>query len=68
MDLSATSNLRRRGHRIGLEVANHNFPHFVRHPQTGHALGADAELLPALQPVFHDREHPSRLVLPLVPR
>jgi hypothetical protein len=25
-------------------------------------------MLPALQTIFHDREHPSRLVLPIVPR
>ena len=32
------------------------------------ALGVDAEMLPAMQTIFHDREHLSRLVLPIVPR
>ena len=68
IDLCATSNLFRAGHRIGLEVASSNFPRFDRNPQTGHAFGADSELRPAMQTVFHDREHPSRLVLPIVPR
>jgi predicted acyl esterase len=39
-----------------------------RNLNTGHELGADAEMRPALQTIFHDREHPSRLVLPVVPR
>ena len=53
---------------IGLEVSSSNFPRFDRNLNTGHELGADAEMLPALQTIFHDREHPSRLVLPIVPR
>ena len=68
INLWATSNLFRRGHRIGLEVSSSNFPRFDRNLNTGHELGADAEMLPAMQTIFHDREHPSRLVLPIVPR
>jgi putative CocE/NonD family hydrolase len=68
IDLWATSNLFREGHRIGLEVSSSNFPRFDRNLNTGHELGADAEMRPALQTVFHDAERPSRLVLPIVPR
>ncbi|HEY7030500.1 MAG TPA: CocE/NonD family hydrolase [Thermomicrobiales bacterium] len=68
IDLWATSNLFRRGHRIALEVSSSNFPRFDRNPNTGAELGADAELRPALQSIYHDREHPSRLTLPIVPR
>jgi putative CocE/NonD family hydrolase len=68
IDLWATSNLFRQGHRIGLEVSSSNFPRFDRNPNTGHDLGADAEMQPAIQTIFHDAERPSRLVLPIVPR
>jgi uncharacterized protein len=68
INLWATSNLFRRGHRIALEVTSSNFPRFDRNPNTGHELGADAELRPALQTIYHDRERPSRLTLPIVPR
>ena len=68
IDLWATSNLFRAGHRIGLEVSSSNFPRFDRNLNTGHELGADAEMLPAIQTVYHDRDRPSRLVLPIVPR
>jgi putative CocE/NonD family hydrolase len=68
IDLWATSNLFRAGHRIGLEVSSSNFPRFDRNLNTGHDLGADAEMRPAIQTIFHDAEHPSRLVLPIVAR
>jgi putative CocE/NonD family hydrolase len=68
IDLWATSNLFKAGHRIALEVSSSNFPRFDRNLNTGHELGADAEMRPAVQTVFHDAERPSRLVLPVAPR
>jgi putative CocE/NonD family hydrolase len=68
IDLWATSNLFQRGHRIALEVSSSNFPRFDRNLNTGHDLGVDAEMQPAVQRIFHDVERPSRLVLPIVPR
>ena len=58
IDLWATSNLFRRGHRIALEVSSSNFPRFDRNLNTGHELGADAEMRPAIQTIFHDRGAP----------
>ena len=68
IDLWATSNLFRRGHRIALEVSSSNFPRFDRNLNTGHELGVDAEMQPAVQRIFHDVERPSRLIVPMVPR
>lgn len=68
INLWPTSNLFKAGHRIGLEVSSSNFPRFDRNLNTGHALGADAEMRPAIQTVLHDAEHPSRLVVQVVPR
>src|SRR5262249_45764426 len=68
IDLWATSNVFGAGHRIRLEVSSSNFPRFDRNPNTGHALGADALLRPAVQTIHHDAEHPSHLVLSVVPR
>ncbi|HEY3079643.1 MAG TPA: CocE/NonD family hydrolase [Chloroflexota bacterium] len=67
IDLWATSNVFRAGHRIGLHVTSSCFPRWDRNPNTGHAFGADAELRMAHQAILHDRGHPSRVVLPLVP-
>ena len=63
-----TSNLFKAGHRIRLEISSSNFPHYDRNPNTGHEFGQDAAMLVADQVVYHDRERPSRVVLPIVPR
>jgi len=68
LNLWPTSNLFKAGHCIGLEVSSSNFPRFDRNLNTGHELGEDAEMQPAVQTIFHDAEHPSRLTLPIVPR
>lgn len=66
IDLWATSNLFKAGHRVRVEVSSSNFPRFDRNPNTGRPLGADADLEPALQRVFHDADHPSRITLPVI--
>ena len=68
IDLGATANLFRSGHRIRLEVSSSNFPRFDRNPNTGGVFAEDRELLTATQTILHDRAHPSRLLLPIVPR
>jgi len=68
IDLWVTSNVFKRGHRIRVEVSSSNFPRFDRNPNTGHPFGTDAELVSAHQTILHDREHPSHLVLPVIPR
>jgi len=68
VDLIATANLFRVGHRIRLEVAASNWPRFDANPQTGDAPDAGSEPRAARHTVHHDAAHPSRLVLPVVPR
>jgi len=68
IDLWVTSNLFKRGHRIRLEISSSNFPRFDRNPNTGKPFGSDAELVVAQQTIRHDREHPSHLILPVIPR
>ena len=68
IDLWATSNLFKRGHRIRLEVSSSNFPRFDRNANTGEPIGSDSGYVSALQTVQHVSEYPSRVTLPLVPR
>ena len=68
IDLWATSNVFKKGHRIRLEISSSNFPRFDRNTNTGGPIGAETRLVPALQTVFHDGEYPSHVSLPLVPR
>lgn len=67
IDLWATSNLFKAGHRIRLDITSSSFPRWDRNPNTGHAFGADDELASARQTILHDRAHPSYVVLPVVP-
>jgi putative CocE/NonD family hydrolase len=68
IDLGATSNVFKAGHRIRLEISSSNFPRFDRNPNTGRALGEDTDLRTALQTVLHGTECPSHIVLPIIPR
>jgi putative CocE/NonD family hydrolase len=68
VDLVATSNLFKKGHRIRLEVSSSNFPRFDRNANTGGPIGADTHVVSALQTVYHTREYPSHVTLPVVPR
>ncbi|MCA1647526.1 MAG: CocE/NonD family hydrolase [Chloroflexi bacterium] len=67
IDLWATSNVFKAGHRIRLQVCSSNFPRWDRNPNTGHAFGQDDELSVAQQSILHDAEHPSHVLLPVVP-
>ena len=67
IDLWVTSNAFLPGHRLRVEISSSNFPRFDRNPNTGHVFGKDAELKKATQTVFHDGDHPSHILLPIVP-
>ena len=68
IDLWATSNVFKKGHRIRLEISSSNFPRFDRNTNTGKAIGTDSSFVSALQTVSHTSEYPSHVNLPLVPR
>jgi uncharacterized protein len=56
------------GHRIRLYVSSSNFPRFDRNRNTGEPIVNATRSVIARQTVYHDKEHPSALVLPVVPR
>ena len=63
---SPTSNLFRRGHRIRLDVSSSDFPNFDRNHNTGGDDYGETTLVTARQTVYHDRQRPSRVVLPVI--
>jgi putative CocE/NonD family hydrolase len=67
IDLVATSNVFKAGHRIRLDVSSSNFPRFDRNFNTGDDPWASKESVPAVQTICHNAEHPSRLRLPIIP-
>ena len=68
IDLWATSNVFKAGHRIRLEISSSNFPRFDRNTNTGNIIAEDTEFKPALQTVLHNAQHPSHISLSIVPR
>ena len=70
IDLWATANVFGAGHRIRLEVASSNFPRFDRNTGTGGTIAqeTEADLVQAVNRVFHDRARPSHVLLPLIER
>jgi putative CocE/NonD family hydrolase len=63
LDAGIASNAFLKGHRIRVEISSSNFPRFDRNPNTGTAIAQETRLVKANQTVYHDRQHPSRLVL-----
>jgi putative CocE/NonD family hydrolase len=55
-----------KGSRVRLDITSSDFPSIDRNHNTGRPFYSDQELRIAKQIVFHDREHQSRLSLPVV--
>ncbi|UJW76856.1 CocE/NonD family hydrolase [Rhizobium sp. SL42] len=64
----ATANLFRKGHRIRLDISSSNFPKYDVNPNTFAPEGTGRLTQVARNTVFSSRTHPSRLVLPVVPK
>lgn len=56
----------RAGHRLRIQVSSGAHPRFARNTGTGEPAATDGELHVAHQEVFHDRDHPSVVHLPIV--
>jgi uncharacterized protein len=66
IDLWSTSNVFRKGHRLRLEVSSSNFPRFDRNLNTGEDNATGRKPVAASNTIYHDAEHPSVLILPIV--
>lgn len=62
-----TSNLFKAGHRIRLDIASSNFPHFDVNPNTGAPEGRGLTTRIATNTVYLDAGRPSHVVLPVIP-
>jgi putative CocE/NonD family hydrolase len=66
LDLWATSNVFLAGHKLRLEVSSSNFPRFDRNLNTGEEQARATRMVKATNVVYHDKAHPSALILPIV--
>jgi len=67
IDLWATSNVFRKGHVLRLEISSSNFPRFDRNLNTGEDAKFGERFVSATNGIYHDAQHPSALILPVVP-
>ena len=67
IDLWATSNAFLRGHSLRLEISSSNFPRFDRNLNTGEEIKFARTFVAATNTILHDAQHPSALVLPVMP-
>jgi putative CocE/NonD family hydrolase len=67
IELYPTALVFQRGHRVRLDISSSNFPRFDVNPNTGEPLNDNRRWAIADNAVFHDPDHPSRIVLPVIP-
>jgi len=60
IDMWATANRFKAGHRVRLDISSSDFPRFDRNSNRG---GEPEPPVPAVQTVYHDPEHPSQLLV-----
>ena len=68
LDRMLTSNTFQAGHRIRVQISTAFHPHFSRNLQTGESEVSSSSTQLGHIRIYHDAEHPSRLVVPVIPR
>jgi len=68
LDRMLTSNVFRAGHRIRVQISAAFSPHFSRNLQTGESEITSSQTQLGHIRIYHDAEHSSRIVLPIISR
>lgn len=68
IDAGVTSYVFAAGHRIRLEVSSSNFPRFDRNMNSSAPNADVTKAIKARQTVFHEKDYPSALILPVIPQ
>jgi len=66
VDMWATAQRFKRGHRLRLLVASAQHPRWARNLNTGEPAATSTRMVPADQTIYHDAAHPSALMVPIV--
>ena len=61
-----TGNTFLKGHRIRVQISTTFFPNFSRNLQTGELENTSAKMQKADVRIYHDAQHPSQIILPVV--
>jgi len=63
IDMWATANRFKTGHRLRIDISSADFPHYDRNSNRG---GESGDPIPAHQAVYHDPDHPSHLLVSIL--
>jgi putative CocE/NonD family hydrolase len=66
VDMWATAQRFKRGHRLRLLVASAQHPRWARNLNTGEPAATSTRMIAAEQTIYHDAAHPSALIVPIV--
>ncbi|MDV2581822.1 CocE/NonD family hydrolase [Alkalibacillus haloalkaliphilus] len=66
IDLWATSIEFLQGHRIRIQISSSNFPMYDVNPNTGNSLRNTTEATVANQTIYHNKDYPSHVLLPII--
>jgi len=66
IDLWYTSIEFKRGNQIAVAISSSNFPRLPRNLNTGNDNERSSKYITAQQAIYHDSEHPSHLLLPII--
>ncbi|GEN46852.1 CocE/NonD family hydrolase [Alkalibacillus haloalkaliphilus] len=66
IDLWATSIEFLQGHRIRIQISSSNFPMYDVNPNTGNSLKNTTETTVANQTIYHNKDYPSHVLLPII--
>ncbi|MDP6355271.1 MAG: CocE/NonD family hydrolase [Planctomycetota bacterium] len=67
VEMRPLSNLFKKGHRLRVDITGSSFPHFDVNTHTGRNPSEDHERRVAHHTIHHHKEHPSRILLPVMP-
>jgi putative CocE/NonD family hydrolase len=68
VDAGPTSNVFLPGHRLRIEVSSSNGPRFDSNPNTGANSDQEKNPIKATNAILHDSDHPSAVLLPVIPQ
>jgi putative CocE/NonD family hydrolase len=63
-----TSNLFAKNHMIRVDISSSNYPRFDINPNTGDSLGKSRRFSLTDNTVYHEIDHPSHIILPIIKR
>ena len=68
IEMYPTSLVFQRGHRVRLDVSSSNFPRFDVNPNSGEPMNDNRRWQVATNTIYSDAAHPSRIILPVIPK